>query len=203
MAVALAAAPALALGLFQRGYYGSWMPNTATLKRSAGILSLYPGNRVLTGVGFPVSVQCVVLAGAIFGATRLRRRAALMLASVSGAYVVYVVSVGGDHFAHARFLLPMLPTATVLAADALSGIRLGSDSRRNFLIRAAAVAMIGLIVLDFGDEALVDVPAQKNLNRYALNTALSLRSLAAGKKPDSRNLPGRHDPIFQSVDSIS
>ena len=43
--------------------------------------------------------------------------------------------------------------------------------------------MIGLIVLDFGDEALVDVPFQKNLNRYALNTALALRDLAAGKNP--------------------
>jgi hypothetical protein len=91
--------------------------------------------------------------------------------------------VGGDHFAHARFILPLLPTATVLATDALSRIRLGSDTRRRFLIRAAAVAMIGLIVFDFGDEALVDVPAQKTLNRLALNTALALRDLSAGKNP--------------------
>ena len=183
VAVALAAAPALALGLFQRGYYGSWVPNTATLKRSAGILSLYPGIEYILVSVFRYPFNAIALGGAIFGALRLPRRAALMLASVSGAYVVYVISVGGDHFSHARFILPMLPTATVLAADALSGIRLGSDTRRNFLIRAAAIAMIGLIVLDFGDEAMVDVPAQKSLNRYALITALSLRDLSAGKNP--------------------
>jgi hypothetical protein len=45
------------------------------------------------------------------------------------------------------------------------------------------VAMIGLLAFDFGDEALVDVPAQKNLNRYALLTALDLRNLSAGKRP--------------------
>ena len=47
--------------------------------------------------------------------------------------------------------------------------------------------MIGLIVFDFGDEALVDVPAQKNLNRYALISALALRDFSAGKNPRSES----------------
>lgn len=181
--VMVAAVPALALGIFQRGYYGSWIPNTATLKRSAGILSVGPGIEYVLMSIFRYPFNAAVIAGGIFGASRLRRPAAALLAALAGTYLVYVVSVGGDHFAHARFLLPILPTATVLAADALSRIRIGSDTRRSFLIRAAAVAMIGLIVLDFGDEALVDVPSQKNLNRYALNTALALRDLSAGKNP--------------------
>jgi len=183
LAVALAAAPAMALAIFQRGYYGSWIPNTATLKRSAGILSVFPGIEYVLVSIFRYPFNAVALTGAIFGARRLSRRAAVLMASLAGGYLVYVVSVGGDHFAHARFLLPLLPTATVLAADALSRVQIGSDTRRRFLIRAAAVAMIGLIVFDFGDEALVDVPAQKNLNRYALITALALRDLSAGKKP--------------------
>ena len=182
-AVMVAAVPALALGVFQRGYYGSWIPNTATLKRSAGILSIGPGIEYVLMSIFRYPFNAVVVAGGIFGARRLRRPAAALVAALAGTYLVYVVSVGGDHFAHARFLLPILPTATVLAADAFSRIRIGSDSRRKFLIRAAAVAMIGLIVLDFGDEALVDVPFQKNLNRWALNTALALRDLAAEKNP--------------------
>jgi len=182
-AVMVAAVPALALGVFQRSYYGSWIPNTATLKRSAGILSIGPGIEYLLMSIFRYPFNAAVLAGGIYGARRLRRPAAALLAAVAGTYLVYVVSVGGDHFAHARFLLPILPTATVLAADAFSGIRIGSDSKRKFLIRAAAVAMIGLIVMDFGDEALVDVPFQKDLNRWALNTALALRDLAAGKNP--------------------
>jgi hypothetical protein len=132
---------------------------------------------------FRYPFNAVALIGAIVGASRLRRRAALLLGSLAGAYLVYVVSVGGDHFEHARFILPMLPTATVLAADALSRIQLGSDTQRKFLIRAAAVAMIALLVFDFGEEALVDAPAQKNLNRYALLTALDLRDLSAGKNP--------------------
>jgi len=183
LSLMLAAAPALALGLFQRAYYGSWIPNTATLKRSAGILSLYPGIEYVLVSIFRYPFNAIALIGAIFGVARRPRRAVIMLASLSAAYLLYVISVGGDHFAHARFILPMLPTATVLAADALSRIRLGSDVRRNFLIKAAALAMICLVVLDFGDEMLVDVPAQKNLNRYALLTALSLRDLSAGKDP--------------------
>jgi arabinofuranosyltransferase len=182
-AVMVAAVPALALGIFQRGYYGSWIPNTATLKRSAGILSVGPGIEYVLMSIFRYPFNAAVIAGGIFGASRLRRPAAALLAALAGTYLIYVVSVGGDHFAHARFLLPILPTATVLAADALSRIRIGSDTRRKFLIRAAAVAVIGLVVLDFGDEALVDVPSQKNLNRYALNTALALRDLSAGKNP--------------------
>jgi arabinofuranosyltransferase len=182
-AVMVAAVPALALGIFQRGYYGSWIPNTATLKRSAGILSVGPGIEYVLMSIFRYPFNAAVIAGGIFGASRLQRPAAALLAALAGTYLVYVVSVGGDHFAHARFLLPILPTATVLAADALSRIRIGADTRRKFLIRAAAVAVIGLVVLDFGDEALVDVPSQKNLNRYALNTALALRDLSAGKNP--------------------
>jgi hypothetical protein len=183
LAVILAATPALALGIFQRGYYGSWVPNTATLKRSAGILSVYPGIEYVVVSIFRYPFNAVAVIGAIFGARRLSRRAAVLLVSLAGGYLVYVVSVGGDHFAHARFILPMLPTATVLATDALSRIQLGSDTRRKFLIRAAAVTMIGLLVFDFGDEVLVDVPAQKNLNRYSLIAALDLRDLSAGKNP--------------------
>jgi arabinofuranosyltransferase len=183
LAVTIAAAPAMALAIFQRGYYGSWIPNTATLKRSAGIMSVFPGIEYVLVSIFRYPFNAVAIVGAIFGASRLSRRAAVLIASLAGGYLLYVVSVGGDHFAHARFILPLLPTATVLAADALSRVQIGSDTRRRFLIRAAAVAMIGLIVFDFGDEALVDVPAQKNLNRYALLTALALRDLSAGKNP--------------------
>ena len=183
VAVMVAAVPALALGVFQRSYYGSWIPDTATLKRSAGILSVGPGIEYVLMSIFRYPFNAAVVAGGIFGASRLRRPAAALLAALAGTYLVYVVSVGGDHFTHARFVLPMLPTATVLAADTFSRILIGSDTRRKFLIRAAAVAIIGLVVLDFGDEALVDVPFQKNLNRTALNTALALRDLSAGKNP--------------------
>ena len=111
----IAAAPALALAIFQRGYYGSWIPNTATLKRSAGILSVFPGIEYVLVSVFRYPFNAVAIIGAIFGASRLSRRAAVLIASLAGGYLVYVVSVGGDHFAHARFLLPLLPTATVLA----------------------------------------------------------------------------------------
>jgi arabinofuranosyltransferase len=196
VAAIIAATPALALGIFQRGYYGSWVPNTATLKRSAGILSVFPGIEYLLVSIFRYPFNAVALVGAIFGARKLPRPAAALLASLAAAYLVYVVSVGGDHFAHARFILPLLPTATVLAADAASRIRLGSDTRRKFLIRAAAVTMISLLVFDFGDEALVEVPAQKNLNRYALLTALSLRELSAGKTPTVGIFLGGTIPYF-------
>jgi arabinofuranosyltransferase len=183
LAAIVAAAPALALGIFQREYYGSWVPNTAILKRSAGILSVRLGiEYVLTSL-LRYPLNGAALFGGIFGARRLRTPKIALLASLAGTYLIYVVSVGGDVFSHARFLLPLLPTAIVLATDGLSRIQLTSDPRRQFLIKAVTVSMIALIAFDFADEVLVDVPAQKSLNRQALNTALALRDLSVNRKP--------------------
>ena len=62
-AVMVAAVPALALGVFQRGYYGSWIPNTATLKRSAGILSVGPGIEYVLMSIFRYPFNAAVVAG--------------------------------------------------------------------------------------------------------------------------------------------
>ena len=179
----VAAAPAVALAFSQWAYYGSWVPNTAILKRSAGFLSLRPGIEYVLVSLFRYPLNGAALLGAIYGARSLRRPAAVLLVSLVSAYFIYVVSVGGDHFGHARFIVPLLPTAIVLAICGLSNIQLPSVTRRKFLIRTAAVIMIGLVAFDFADEVLVDVPAQKSLNRLALITALALGNLAPKRTP--------------------
>src|SRR6202158_2055914 len=179
----LAAPPAVALAFSQWAYYGSWVPNTAILKRSAGFLSLRPGIEYVLVSLFRYPLNGAALLGAIYGARSLRRPAAVLLVSLVSVYFIYVVSVGGDHFGHARFIVPLLPTAIVLAICGLSNIQLPSVTRRKFLIRTAAVIMIGLVAFDFADEVLVDVPAQKSLNRLALITALALGNLVPKRTP--------------------
>ena len=95
LAVTLAAAPAVALAIFQRSYYGSWIPNTATLKRSAGVLSVYPGVEYVLVSVFRYPFNAVALIGAIFGASRLPRRAAVLLSSLAGGYLVDVARPAG------------------------------------------------------------------------------------------------------------
>ncbi|MGO9603197.1 MAG: hypothetical protein ACLQAT_07330 [Candidatus Binataceae bacterium] len=179
----LATIPAFSLTIFQHEYYGAWIPNTAVLKRSAGVLSIRPGIEYLLVSLFRFPFNVSVLLGAVVGARRLDRPSRILLGSLAVTYLTYVLSVGGDAFIHTRFLVPLLPTATVLAADCVSRIEFASETRRAFLARAAVALMIGLLAFDLADEALVVVPNEKGYNREQLNTALALRSLSAKKKP--------------------
>jgi hypothetical protein len=159
LAVLLSSVPVLALAMFQHEYYGSWIPNTGILKRSAGFSSIPIGVEYVLFSLSRYPFNGVVLVGAMFGAARLRTTSVALLALLGTVYLVYVVSVGGDAFPHARFLLPLLPTATILAVDWMSRISNSTGTRQAFLLKGAAIALIGVIAFDFADEALVAVRA--------------------------------------------
>ncbi len=173
----------IALGVFQRLYYGSYVPNTAVLKRSAGVLSFIHGFEYLFTSLLRYPFNGAVLIGAAIGARWLEKSERLLLGGLASAYLFYLISVGGDAFTHARFLLPLLPTATILTAETLSRITFAGAGRKGFAWRVWGILSIALLSFDLADEVLVDVPGQKNLNRLALITSEAIHVLSDGKDP--------------------
>jgi hypothetical protein len=117
--------------LFRLSYYGSLLPNTFYAK--------VPGTPTLGAVGyvgrFLADGPLLLLLPACFAAWRdPRARAGALWVALVGASVI---AVGGDAFAHHRFLLPTLPA---LAALALRGTELAWRDRRR--VGAAAAACV-------------------------------------------------------------
>jgi hypothetical protein len=101
-----------------------------------------------------------------------------------------VVVVGGDAFTHARFVLPLLPTATILAfrwsRDVSTGAVATIDhagTRFPIVSVTVAAVLLATCTFDFAEEALVEVAGQKQNNRSLLITAFALRDAAANEKP--------------------
>lgn len=139
-AVALGLAPFAAWELFSLVYYGSLVPNTAYAKLN---LDIPRGALWAQGLAYlrdsvehdPLtSVAMLVAIG--FVAVRGDRTARALVLGVL-AYLVYVVSIGGD-FMSGRFL--SAPLVLSLAAAALVVAR-GVDSDRVGVIAAAVVAL--------------------------------------------------------------
>ncbi|MGH7334342.1 MAG: hypothetical protein ACREKS_16685 [Candidatus Rokuibacteriota bacterium] len=100
------------LFLFQRSYYGEWLPNTFHLKATSGGASLtrglaYVGDYALSLYGAPL-----LLAPVIYVAWK--RRLA-WVATLPIAWTAYVIAVGGDAFCCGRFFVPMVPTLALFA----------------------------------------------------------------------------------------
>jgi hypothetical protein len=176
-AVAMAAILPALLAIWQREYYGSWVPNTVILKRSAGMLAFGPGLRYLATSLVRYPFNFLVFAAAALYARKLPRSSRWALAVLAGVYSVHIISAGGDAFSHARFLVPLLPTATILAALAFAGVSV----KRAALGYACAVAVTFVVAFDLADTVLVDVQMQKDANRLALLTSFSLGDTLQGQ----------------------
>ncbi len=126
--------------LWRRWYYGWWLPNTFYIKSSGGHAAWAQGGYYL---GRFVSqfhlwvVPVVIVAGLLLRRERNSARLFSYAAWVTGAFLLYVVSVGGDFMGLYRFALPIVPPL-ILAAS--SGLRL-------LLSRFTPVAQISTVVL--------------------------------------------------------
>jgi len=147
LSAAFALAPILLVGghtLWRLHVYGDLMPNTSYAKLAGN-----PVDRVLSGLFYvakslivpPFSLPVAAAATAIawFGPAR---RNALLLGAGIAVYVAYIVWTGGDHMAHHRFLVPILPLAAILAALAIEGLR----RKRAFAWGLAVAALLQFLL---------------------------------------------------------
>ncbi|MCR9243801.1 MAG: hypothetical protein NXI31_02135 [bacterium] len=119
--LAFGALPALALALqvaFRLVYYGDWLPNTAHVKVDldgtawgAGWIYIKDGLWTVQGLGW------LALAAAVGLLCRRSTRAAVpVLVLPLLAWLLYLASVGGDHFAGYRLMQPALAPLGLLIA---------------------------------------------------------------------------------------
>jgi arabinofuranosyltransferase len=131
--------PIAAWQAFRVGYYGDWLPNTYTAKKLPFLEDLGRGLEYLTmsnattGIAVALALSTVAFVRRRGEAQDLVLRAAAAGAIAYGAFVVYA---GGDFEPLARFFVPILPIALLLACE--GGLALAAEQRK--LAVAALVA---------------------------------------------------------------
>ena len=131
--------------LWQLLYYGDIIPNTFYAK-ATGISSnrLEPGFNYLFSYALePPFLPLLALGGVVYAlVTRTFSRAHAYLALLVFVYLSYVVTVGGDHMQAFRFMLPVIPLMSFLAALALQPF----FSARSDLIVAGSLLILVAVV---------------------------------------------------------
>ncbi len=105
----------LATGLSQKLYYGSWLPNTYTLK----VVGMPLGVRLANGIAFstPLLVDSIPLVALAVTGYRAASRLGPWLLGLCGVAAGYQIYVGGDSWpGYWRFTTPFWPIAVSLAA---------------------------------------------------------------------------------------
>jgi hypothetical protein len=110
--------------LWRMTYYGELLPNTFYAKtggglRQAGRGLIYTGAFALTLGGPLLLLALAPLLGGWRAAVKTWRGYLLLLV---GIYMLYVVSVGGDHFPGDRFFVPLVPWIALLLADGMAWV---------------------------------------------------------------------------------
>ncbi len=120
----LCSAPVAAWLLFAIVYYGSWVPNTAYAKLSAGLIPLeqwsqgllyFRDSLVRDYWSLPLT-GCALIVSAVVGEWRERSLAVGVV-----AYLLYIISIGGDFMSGRFFSAPVLVCAALLVHCINSG----------------------------------------------------------------------------------
>lgn len=169
--------------VFRLAYYGTLVPNTATLK-----LGDFPlGVRLLGGIGYVrpfmwLVLPLLLLAMASFLTGRDRRKGLIL--SLFGVSVLYQIYVGGDPWAYWRIMSPTLPLLVVLAADGAvvltSRVRVLGSRRLASLAVATSVVFIALLLYDrpfLGELLLIQPPYDTPANVQQVNIAYAIKDL--------------------------
>ncbi len=143
--------PVAAHLLWRIGYYGDWLPNTFRAK--------VPGTWVEQGLTYLGLYEreyhaLAFVPLALFALNGPRRREAALLLAMLGAYLAYVLAVGGDRFEF-RFLIVLLAPFCWLVVEGASALVLRATERGARLAygavaSAALLAFVGLARRGFG-----------------------------------------------------
>lgn len=104
------------IALWRHAYYGDFVPNTFYAKSGFTPLGALIGMHYIVSLALSPPFLLAAAVGAVWLAAHRRcadRRMAYLATSI-GAYLAYVVWIGGDHMPAHRFLVPILPSAALL-----------------------------------------------------------------------------------------
>jgi arabinofuranosyltransferase len=143
------------LFLWRYHYYGSLLPNTYYAKVGVAVGTLLESG-LAYAFRFALAHNLHLLGPLFLGALvllrpsrRLRAQWAFTLVTM-GMWALYVVWVGGDHFAMFRFFVPILPLLAFLMASMIDWIAQSSDIRnRRNMIGASILLTIALCGLNY------------------------------------------------------
>jgi hypothetical protein len=139
-------AAALALTLWRLGYYGAWLPNTATAKLEPGATAFAHGALYLVaflGDHGSAPLWILVLAIAAWPGAPFAARAATAVACL---LTLGVVLVGGDGLPMYRFFVPVLPLLAVIAVVVAARV-MDSLRARARPVSASGVSILGASAL--------------------------------------------------------
>lgn len=134
----------VAVLVFQRAYYGDWLPNTFYLKAAFGA-DVARGLRYVGRFAFGEFFSLPLLLAPF--ALAAMRPDLIAVCALPVVWTLYVISVGGDAFEHGRFLVPMIPVLAVqvgLVIERVWGVARYRTAARVVLV--LAVMMLGLHV---------------------------------------------------------
>lgn len=134
---------------FRRLYYGQWVPNTAFVKVSPSRAHIMDGLDYLwKGL---ISMAPLVLVAAFSTAAgmlnRQQRPRIVLLAGTAGAWMGYVVFIGGDIFPGWRHMLPLVLIFALLTVEGLLWL---SSRISGCILRSAALAGLGFLLVVYG-----------------------------------------------------
>lgn len=122
--------------IFQYLYYGSWLPNTYTLK----LVGMPLFDRIVNGIGFVLPFLEHVIFGILFltgfDLIVAFRKSKMLLYLLIWSSIGYQVYVGGDPWHYWRIMSPTIPCLIVLfvgVVNSIIGVIIDDDLSKNYL----------------------------------------------------------------------
>ena len=139
--------------LWRRSYYGYWVPNTFYIKSSGGAAAWSQGLYYLLAFARDQKLFVLPILWALGLGRRLEtsaERRYLLLGAVTylwtAAFLLYVVSVGGDFMGLYRFVLPIVPLNVLCGALGLWRLGAGAESESGAPVRGWALGLTALLL---------------------------------------------------------
>lgn len=126
---------------FRVMYYDDWVPNTAHIKAQWTVDRLEPGlDYVWASLEPAMPLLGMAFLGLLLAMRGPRRGVVLRASAAGGAWIVYIISVGGDIFPAGRHVVPALVCLTLVAfcgLERLWSISSGSERRLSIFVLVA------------------------------------------------------------------
>jgi hypothetical protein len=133
--------------LWRHSYYGVWLPNTYYAKVGVPLASKLSSGGTYLLRAIVACLPLVALLGLGIRMYGLERLKASVFVCAIVWWLTYVVSVGGDHFALQRFIVPALALCAVVGARLAAAAMVSTRRKRAAAAAALMLASNGFMLL--------------------------------------------------------